>query len=174
MSDLLDYLPGIPDFPRPGVLFRDIGPLLADPEAFERALVAMEAAVSGWDIDLLAGIEARGLIFASALATRMHRGLVLVRKPGKLPPAVAAQSYQLEYGEDSLEIQPGRIGTGACVLLVDDVIATGGTLQAAAQLIDAAGGTVTGVLGLLSLEFLGGARRLRERGLRVATAIELA
>lgn len=171
--DLLDFLPGVPDFPRPGVLFRDIGPLLADPDAFGHALSLMQQAVGDWRVDLIAGIESRGLIFAAALATRMHRGLVLVRKPGKLPPQVASERYQLEYGHDALEIQPQRIAPGAQVLLVDDVIATGGTLQAAATLITRCGGRLSGVLGLLSLEFLGGAGRLRGAGLRVATALTL-
>ena len=173
MRNLLDYLPGIPDFPKPGVLFRDIGPLLADPAAFEQALQAMEAAVADWQFDLLAGIESRGLIFASALATRMHRGLVLVRKPGKLPPVTATHRYQLEYGEDALEIQPQRLPPGTRILLVDDVIATGGTLLAAAHLIRNNGGSVAGVVALLALDFLGGSERLRAADLSVAAALRL-
>lgn len=171
MLDLAEFLPSVPDFPRPGVTFRDICPLLADADAFAAALAAMQALTEGWQIDRVAGIESRGLIFAAALASRMHLGLLPVRKPGKLPPQTVRVSYDLEYGQDALELQRQSILPGSRVLLVDDVVATGGTLLAAARLVKELGGTVTGVVALLSLEALGGRQRLVEAGLTVRTAL---
>jgi adenine phosphoribosyltransferase len=171
MRELLDYLPSVPDFPRPGVVFRDIGPLLADAEAFAQALTLMAGCVQDWPFERIVGIESRGLIFGAALAARLRRGLVLVRKPGKLPPQTRRESYDLEYGQDTLEMQQHILPQGSAVLLVDDVIATGGTLLAAARLVEKSGCRVSGVLALLSLEPLGGARALRAAGHRVATAL---
>lgn len=168
---LLDYLPSVPDFPRPGIVFRDICPLLADAAAFTRALDLMSERVQGWSFDYIVGIESRGLIFATALATRLHRGLVLVRKPGKLPPPTVRENYDLEYGQDALEIQRQILPRAASVLLVDDVIATGGTLLAAARLAEKCGARVQGALALLSLDQLGGAESLRKAGHRVASAL---
>jgi adenine phosphoribosyltransferase len=171
MRDLLDYLPAVPDFPKPGIMFRDICPLLANADAFARALDSMEELSTGWQVDCIAGIESRGLIFAAALATRLRKGLVPVRKPGKLPPQTLRENYALEYGQDGLEIQRQSIGPGSAVLLVDDVIATGGTLLAAARLISLLGGRVTGVTALLSIEALGGHARLRAAGLDVKSVL---
>lgn len=172
MAELLDYLPSVPDFPKPGIGFRDICPLLANPDAFNRALTLMAEQVSAWPFERIVGVESRGLIFASALATRLHRGLVLVRKPGKLPPPTLAEKYALEYGQDALEMQAHILPRGSTVLLVDDVIATGGTLLAAARLVEKCDCRVAGVLALLSLEQLGGAQRLRAAGHQVASALK--
>ena len=161
----------MPDFPKPGILFRDIGPLLADADAFARALDSMEELTAGWQVDCIAGIESRGLIFAAALATRRHLGLVPVRKPGKLPPQTLRENYALEYGEDGLEIQRQAIAPGSAVLLVDDVIATGGTLLAAARLVNQLGARVSGVVALLSIEALGGDARLVAAGLDVKSVL---
>jgi adenine phosphoribosyltransferase len=169
---LLDYLPSVPDFPQPGIVFRDICPLLADAAAFAHAIGLMAERVHGWTFDHVVGIESRGLIFATALATRMRLGLVLVRKPGKLPPPTMREAYDLEYGQDALEIQRGRLPPSASVLLVDDVIATGGTLRAAARLAEKCGARVQGAVALLSLEKLGGADALRRTGLRVTSALQ--
>ena len=171
MRELLDYLPSVPDFPKAGIVFRDICPLLADAQALARALTLMTALVQDWPFEQVAGIESRGLIFAAALAARLQRGLVLVRKPGKLPPPTLRETYALEYGSDALEMQQRILPPGAQVLLVDDVIATGGTLLATARLVERCGGRVSGVLALLSLESLGGAQQLRSAGFRVAAAL---
>jgi adenine phosphoribosyltransferase len=171
MRELLDYLPSVPDFPKPGIVFRDICPLLADAQAFARALTLMAEQVQDWPFDQIAGIESRGLIFGAALAARLQRGLVLVRKPGKLPPQTLRESYALEYGNDALEMQQRILPPGSRVLLVDDVIATGGTLLATARLVEKCGGRVSGALALLSLEGLGGAQQLRNAGIRVAAAL---
>jgi adenine phosphoribosyltransferase len=171
MRDLAAYLPSVADFPRPGVTFRDICPLLADADAMSSALAQMQALIQGWQIDCLAGIESRGLIFGAALATRMHLGLIPIRKPGKLPPPTVRAAYELEYGQDSLEMQRSAIHPGNRVLLIDDVIATGGTLLAAARLVSELRGRTAGVVALLSLEGLGGRARLANAGLEVRSVL---
>jgi adenine phosphoribosyltransferase len=173
MLNLLDYVPTVPDFPKPGIAFWDICPLLADAAAFRQALDEMMQLSSGWRIDQVAGIESRGLIFASALASRLNRGLVLIRKRGKLPPPTAVATYNLEYGQGALEIQPQVIRKNAAVLLVDDVIATGGTLLAGRELVRGAGGQVSGVVALLELKALAGLGRLTQVGLPVATVLSV-
>ncbi|HMD59458.1 MAG TPA: adenine phosphoribosyltransferase [Steroidobacteraceae bacterium] len=172
MLELLDFLPSVADFPRPGIIFRDVCPLLADPRAFAQALDSMEELIAGWQVDRLAGIEARGLIFAAALSVRLDRGLILLRKPGKLPPPVTAENYSLEYGQNQLEIQSNRLQPGSAVIIVDDVIATGGTLLAAKRLIERQGGRVSGILALLSLQALGGRERLQAAGANVASVLD--
>lgn len=165
--NLDDFLPSVADFPRPGVVFRDINPLLASPAAFAQAVESMSAAAAGWRVDSIVGIESRGLIFAAALALRMGKPLVPVRKTGKLPPPVLRASYALEYGTDALEMQRNALRPGDQVLLVDDVIATGGTLLAAAGLIGQLGGRVSGVVALLAIGPLRGSERLAAAGLDV-------
>jgi adenine phosphoribosyltransferase len=165
--DLNDYLPSVADFPKPGVVFRDICPLLASPEAYAQCIDGLAAAARASDAARIAGIESRGLVFASALALHMRLPLVPVRKPGKLPPPVVRAQYALEYGSDSLEMQGHAIRAGERVLIVDDVIATGGTLLAATQLVRQLGGTVAGVAAVLEIGFLGGGERLRAGGLTV-------
>jgi adenine phosphoribosyltransferase len=165
------YLPSVADFPKPGVRFRDIGPLLADPAAFAQAIDAMVAVAGGWPVQRVAGIESRGLIFGTALALRLGRSLVPVRKPGKLPPPVVRADYALEYGSDGLEVQRSRIQSGDRVLLVDDVIATGGTLLAAADLVHQLGGQACGVVALLDIGSLGGSTRLEAAGIAVRTLL---
>jgi adenine phosphoribosyltransferase len=169
--DLDALLPSVADFPRPGVRFRDIGPLLADPAAFAQAIDAMASAVGDWRIQCVAGIETRGLIFGAALALRLGKPLVPVRKPGKLPPPVVRVDYALEYGNDSLEMQRARVKSGDSMLLVDDVIATGGTLLAAAELVRQLGGKVGGVVALLDISGLGGSARLAAAHLNVRTLL---
>lgn len=149
----------VPDFPEPGVLFKDITPLLADAEAFG-AVVGALAAVTP-DADLVAGVEARGFLLAGAVARQLDCGLVPVRKAGKLPPPTVHREYTLEYGTAALEV-PVHVLDGRRVLLVDDVLATGGTMRAAADLIGQAGGTVVSFAALLELSFLEGRARLAE------------
>ncbi len=145
----------VPDFPKPGILFKDITPLLADAAAFAAVIEALAAAPGAAEADLVAGIEARGFLMAGALATRLGRGVVPVRKAGKLPPPTARKSYDLEYGSAEIEVPTGVLD-GARVLLVDDVLATGGTLRAAAQLLAEAGARVTGMAVVVELADLGG------------------
>lgn len=158
MSSLADriaaLLRDVPDFPKPGILFKDISPLLADADAFAAVVPALAEAV-GTDVDLVAGIEARGFLLAGALACELGTGLVPVRKAGKLPPPTVRRGYELEYGTAEIEVPVGVL-TGKRVLLVDDVLATGGTLRAAAELIDDAGGTVVATAVIVELGFLGG------------------
>jgi adenine phosphoribosyltransferase len=160
--NLLDYLPGVPDFPKPGILFRDISPLLANPLAFKEAINQLHLLAQEFDYTHILGIESRGFIFGSALAHYAHKGLALARKPNKLPLATHRESYGLEYGADSLEIQQSTLPMGAKVLLLDDVLATGGTLIAADKLIRSAGFEVAGALTLLEIEMLNGSKLLNQ------------
>jgi adenine phosphoribosyltransferase len=135
MQDLAALIRAVPDFPTPGVLFRDVSPLLADAGAFARCIDALAEPWQGSGVQAVCGIEARGFIFGAALAQKLHAGFVSLRKPNKLPPPVVAVDYRLEYGSDRLEAQNGALKPGERVLLVDDVLATGGTLAAAASLV---------------------------------------
>lgn len=166
--DLDSYLPSVADFPRPGVVFRDICPLLADPAAFAAAIAGMCGLVRGWSHTHIAGIESRGLIFATAMAQQLALPLLPVRKPGKLPPPIERASYALEYGSDALEMQRGSVHAGDSVLLVDDVIATGGTLLAAAAILRRLGAVPVGAVALLDIGALGGIARLQAGGLRAS------
>jgi adenine phosphoribosyltransferase len=158
--NLLDYLPGVPDFPKPGIFFRDISPLIANPAAFKEAIHQLDILAREYEYTHILGIESRGFIFGSALALHAHKGLALARKPNKLPLATHRESYGLEYGTDSLEIQQSTLPKGAKVLLLDDVLATGGTLVAADKLIRSAGFEVAGSLTLLEIEILNGRKLL--------------
>ena len=160
--NLFDYLPGIPDFPKPGILFRDISPLLENPSAFKEAIAQLNALANTFDYTHILGIESRGFIFGSALAHHAHKGLALARKPNKLPLASHREAYGLEYGADSLEIQQSTIPQNAKILLVDDVLATGGTLVAASKLLRNAGYAVSGAITLLEIGALNGRAKLNE------------
>ena len=164
--NLLDYLLGVPDFPKPGILFRDISPLLANPAAFKEAIRQLDEIAQQFDYTHILGIESRGFIFGSALAHHAHKGLALARKPNKLPLASHRQTYGLEYGNDSLEIQQATLPNGAKVLLLDDVLATGGTLVAADKLVRSAGFEVVGAVTLLEIPFLNGDALLSKNGIR--------
>jgi adenine phosphoribosyltransferase len=164
--NLLDYLPGVPDFPKPGVLFRDISPLLANPVAFKEAIHQLDEIAQQFDYTHILGIESRGFIFGSALAHHAHKGLALARKPNKLPLASHREAYGLEYGNDSLEIQQSTLPKYAKVLLLDDVLATGGTLIAADKLIRSAGFEVSGAITLLEITFLNGNQLLEQNRIR--------
>jgi adenine phosphoribosyltransferase len=158
--NLLDYVPGVPDFPKPGIFFRDISPLIANPSAFKEAIHQLEILAREFEYTHILAIESRGFIFGSALALHAQKGLALARKPNKLPLATHRESYGLEYGTDSLEIQQSTLPKGARVLLLDDVLATGGTLVAADKLIRSAGFEVAGSLTLLEIEILKGRKLL--------------
>ncbi|HEY4356147.1 MAG TPA: adenine phosphoribosyltransferase [Acidobacteriaceae bacterium] len=150
----------VPDFPKPGILFYDITTLLKDKSGFAQMIDAFAAHYIGKDIDLVLGTEARGFIFAPAIAYRLNAGFVPVRKPKKLPAPVAKVSYDLEYGSDSLEIHVDAIQPGQRVLLVDDLLATGGTMQATVQLVEKLGGEIAGIAFAVELDFLKGRSKL--------------
>lgn len=158
--NLADYIRCFPGFPKPGILFRDITPLIAAPQAFRQAIDQLAEAFPGQPIDVVAAAEARGFIFAAPLALRLDAGLVPIRKPGKLPSKCLSHSYELEYGTDRLEIQADAMKPGARVLVVDDLLATGGTVDACCRLVEKAGGTVVGCAFVIELTSLGGAKRV--------------
>jgi adenine phosphoribosyltransferase len=159
MSLLAPLIRAVPDFPKPGIVFRDITPLLADPAGFAHCIEALAAPWLGQGVSAVCGIESRGFIFGAALAQRLEAGFVPMRKPGKLPPPVRAVDYQLEYGSDRLELREGALQPGQRTVLVDDVLATGGTLLAARQLVDALGAQLLGAAVVIELEALAGRAR---------------
>ncbi len=159
--DLTKYIRDIPDFPKPGILFKDITPLLADPDAFQDAIDRMTAYYLGRPVDAVAAVEARGFLFAAPLALTLRKPLVPLRKPGKLPFLTHSLRYDLEYGSAELHVHTDAVAKGAHVLLVDDLLATGGTMQAGCQLVEKAGGKVVGCTFLVELTFLGGAEKLK-------------
>lgn len=158
--DLHDFIRSIPDFPQPGILFRDITPLLANPDALRETIRQLADPLRGRDIDVIAAAEARGFIFATPLALELNAGFVPVRKPGKLPFDTHAFHYELEYGTDSLEIHIDGVEAGQKVLLVDDLLATGGTVEACCTLIERAGAKVVGCAFVIELLGLGGRKRI--------------
>ncbi|MBZ6377225.1 adenine phosphoribosyltransferase [Pacificimonas flava] len=164
LAHLKSLIRTIPDFPKAGIRFRDVSSLLVDAAGFAEAVERM-ASIAPQDIDLVAGIEARGFIFAGAIAGKIDAGVLMVRKGGKLPGPAMGRDYALEYGEDRLEIHDGQIPAGSRVLLVDDLIATGGTALTSCRLIEDAGAEVAGAVFLIDLPDLGGAQRLRDSGL---------
>ena len=159
--DLGRYIRDIPDFPKPGIQFKDITPLLANPEAFREAVRQLGELLAGRPVDALAAAEARGFLFAAPLAYVLHKPLVPLRKPGKLPYQTHKFQYDLEYGQAELHVHVDGFAPAARVVLVDDVLATGGTLEAACKLIEQAGGQVVCCAVLVELAFLGGRDRLR-------------
>ena len=161
IDDALSLIREIPDYPKPGIRFQDITPLLANAEAFNT--ITRRFASFAEHGTLVAGIEARGFIFASAVAHELNSGFIPIRKAGKLPHHTISQSYGLEYGSDTLEIHVDAITSGASVLLIDDVLATGGTIGAAIELIQRGGGHVAHVLALLEIDGLSGRRHLCEK-----------
>ena len=160
----------ISDFPKPGILFRDLTPVFADGAALHAVTQALVEPFRG-QIDAVAGVEARGFLLSATAAYELGIGTLLVRKPGKLPGHVLSRSYDLEYGSASLEVQPADLPAGSRVLLVDDILATGGTLAAAAALIEEAGWVVAGVSVVMELEALGGRERLP--GYDIRTLVEV-
>jgi adenine phosphoribosyltransferase len=160
--DLKKLIREVPDFPKPGILFYDITTLLKDSDGFAGVIDGLKSHYSGTRVDLVLGIEARGFIFAPALAYALHAGFVPIRKPGKLPAATVGVTYDLEYGKDSLEMHKDAVQPGSRVLIVDDLLATGGTAAAAARLVREAGGTVAGLGFVVELTFLSGRAKLPE------------
>jgi adenine phosphoribosyltransferase len=160
--NLADYIRNVPDFPKPGILFRDITPLLSNPAAFRRAVVDMANPFRTAKIDVVAAAEARGFIFAAPVALELNAALVPIRKPGKLPYRTQSLTYDLEYGSDTLQIHTDAIAPGAKVLVVDDLLATGGTIEACCRLVEKSGGIVTGCSFLIELADMKGAERIAQ------------
>ena len=168
MTDFRSFIRDVPDFPTKGILFRDVTPLLASPDAFAAAAKAMAEPFRGAKPDKILGIEARGFLFGRALARELHVGIVPARKPGKLPRATESMAYGLEYGSDRLEVHADAFDRGERVLVVDDVLATGGTAKAAADLVEKLGANVVGISVFIELGALGGRAKL---GMRAAHAV---
>ena len=160
--DLAGYIRDIPDFPKLGIVFKDITPLLADPRAFEDAIRQLVDHYQGQPVDAVAAAEARGFLFTAPMALIMKRPLIPLRKPGKLPHRTYSLRYELEYGTAELQVHIVGVSAGQRVLLVDDLLATGGTMEAGCQLIEKAGGVVTSCAFLVELTFLKGRERLRK------------
>src|SRR5215471_9158393 len=160
MTNLKDLIREVPDFPKPGILFYDITTLLKDPAGFHGVIDGLSAHYSETKVDAVLGIEARGFIFAPALAYALNAGFIPVRKPKKLPAECVSVTYDLEYGTDRLEMHKDAIGEGNRVLIVDDLLATGGTAAAAVRMVEEAGGTVAGLGFVVELTFLNGRTKL--------------
>lgn len=158
--DLKDHIRSIPDFPKPGILFYDVSTLLAHEDAWQVAMGRMAKAVRAWHPDILAGIESRGFLVAAPLALKLGCGFVMVRKKGKLPGETVRHTYDLEYGTDTIEIQKDAIKPGQRVVVLDDLLATGGTLAASIKLLREVGGNVTGAASIIELAFLNGRAKL--------------
>lgn len=170
MDALKERIRHVPDFPKPGILFYDITTLMKEPAGFRAAVDAMAAPYQGKQVDLVVGIESRGFIFGAAVADRVRAGFAPVRKLGKLPHTTRRASYQLEYGTDSLEIHEDAIAPGQKVLIVDDLLATGGTASATVGLVRALGADVVGVQFLIELVALGGRAKLLDENIHSVLA----
>src|SRR5258708_10800994 len=156
MENLRKLIREVPDFPKPGINFYDITTLLLDPVGLRATVDALRAQVDSEKIDTVMGVESRGFIFATPLAYQLGAGFIPVRKPKKLPAEKVSISYDLEYGQDTLEMHKAAVGPGHRVLIVDDLLATGGTARAVVDLVESVGGTVAGLLFVVELDFLGG------------------
>jgi adenine phosphoribosyltransferase len=172
--DLKALIRTIPDHPKPGILFRDITTLLLDPQGLRAAVDGLILPFLHLPLDLVAGIEARGFILGGAVAHELGKGFVPMRKRGKLPHKTIGQEYQLEYGVDAIEIHADAIAPGQRVLLVDDLVATGGTAEAAIELVRRTGGELVAAAFVIDLPDLGGAERLRRHGVVVHTLVNFA
>jgi adenine phosphoribosyltransferase len=162
MEDLKKAIRDVPDFPKEGILFKDITPLLQDGALFKQTIDTLAERFADRHIDVVVGVEARGFVFASALAYKLGAGVVIVRKPGKLPYKTYTATYELEYGTDSLEIHQDAIKPGQKVLILDDLLATGGTVKATAELVKKFDATIVGIAFLIELAFLNGREKLND------------
>jgi adenine phosphoribosyltransferase len=166
MDDLKSLIREVPDFPKPGINFYDITTLLKHPQGLRRTVDALSAEFKGEKVDTIIGVEARGFIFAPAIAYHMGAGFVPVRKPRKLPAECVSVSYDLEYGQDTLEIHRDAVGQGHRVIIADDLLATGGTARAVIDLVEGLGGVVVGLVFVVELEFLPGREKLAGHDVR--------
>lgn len=169
MKTIDDYIVSIPDFPAPGILFRDVTSVVQDPDGLQLAIDEMCGLLDGVDFDLIAGTESRGFVFGMPIAYKLGKGFVMVRKKGKLPRETVSRSYALEYGTDSIEVHKDAIKPGQRVVIVDDLIATGGSAEAACKLVEDLGGVVAKVIFLIELKGLNGRKKLE--GYDVASVI---
>lgn len=160
MKKLEDYVTSIPDFPKKGILFRDVTTIIQDKDGFKLAIDGLTDSIKDLDFDVIAGSESRGFIFGTPVAYNLNKGFVLFRKPGKLPREVVSADYELEYGTASLEVHKDAIKPGDRVVLVDDLIATGGTVEAMVKLVEELGGTVVKIIFVMELKGLKGRERL--------------
>lgn len=172
MKRLEDYITTIPDFPEPGIMFRDITTILEDADGFQLAIDTLENMLKDVDFDVVIGAESRGFVFGAPLAYNMHKPLVLVRKKGKLPRETVGTSYDLEYGSASIEMHKDSIKPGQKVVLVDDLIATGGTIAAAAKLVEELGGEVVKIIFIMELAGLNGREKLAKYDVEAAITYE--
>ena len=170
--DLKSLVRTIPDYPKPGIMFRDVTTLFGDPKGFKEAIVQMTRPFEGVGVDTVAGIEARGFILGGAIADRLGVGFTPIRKKGKLPWKTIGEEYTLEYGVDIIEIHEDAIAPGHRVLIVDDLIATGGTAEAAAKLMKRTGGEILGATFVIDLPDLGGVKRLSDMGIKSHALME--
>ena len=171
--DLEQYIRDVPDFPKPGIVFKDITPLLADAAAMQEAVTQLVQPYALAGVDLVVGIESRGFIFGVLAAERLGVGFVPIRKPGKLPAETISESYELEYGTDSIEIHTDAIGDGQKVLLVDDLLATGGTMAASCRLVERLGGRIVAAAFVIELSFLSGRAKLDDLNVKTHALIEV-
>ena len=169
-AELRERIRSIPDFPKPGIMFRDVTTLLKDPDALRSAAINLARPYEDEPVDIVVGVESRGFIFGALLAERMHAGFVPIRKKGKLPAETRGIEYALEYGTDTIEMHTDAIGPGTRVLLHDDLLATGGTMEAAVALVSGLGATIVGLSFLIELTFLGGAAKLAPH--RISSVIQ--
>ena len=166
MNKLEDYVVSIPDYPEPGIIFRDVTSILQDAEGLKLAIDSLQAELDGLDFDVIAGTESRGFIFGMPIAYNLHKPFVLVRKKGKLPRETVSASYDLEYGSAEIEMHKDSIKPGQKVVLIDDLIATGGTIEAAAKLVESLGGEVVRIIFLMELAGLKGREKLKNYDVR--------
>jgi adenine phosphoribosyltransferase len=166
MPDLRSFIRDIPDFPKKGIVFKDITPLLGDGAAFKSSVDGLQQLVAGLPCDAIVGIESRGFMFGAALALAMGKGFVPVRKPGKLPYKVVRQSYALEYGTDTIEMHHDALPAGRSVIVVDDLVATGGTAAATCALVEQLGARVSALAFVVALDFLPWREKLGRRDVR--------
>jgi adenine phosphoribosyltransferase len=171
MVDLRQHIRTIPDYPKPGIMFRDVTTLMSSHEALRETTRQLTTAVNGHAIDKIVGIEARGFIFGTPVAHEVGAGFVPLRKKGKLPGETHSQSYELEYGTDELEIHIDAVEPGEKVVIIDDLIATGGTAEAAVHLLTKAGAEIVSALFVIDLPELGGAEKLRQLGIDVVSLV---
>ena len=166
MKKLEEYVVSIPDYPEPGIIFRDVTSILQDAEGLKLAIDSLQAELDGLDFDVIAGTESRGFIFGMPIAYNLHKPFVLVRKKGKLPRETVSASYDLEYGSAEIEMHKDSIKPGQKVVLIDDLIATGGTIEAAAKLVESLGGEVVRIIFLMELAGLKGREKLKNYDVR--------
>ena len=162
MKKIEEYVRSIPDFPEPGIIFRDVTSILQDADGFALAVDSMQALLDGVEVDVIAGAESRGFLFGAPIAYNLHKPFVLIRKKGKLPCETIESSYELEYGSATIEMHKDSITPGQNVVLVDDLIATGGTIEATARMVEELGGKVVKIITLMELAGLNGRERLKD------------